>query len=89
MSDFKCNNNCAKFHGNCRNHFEDSNGHIVWDCPSESMYDGIIGDVPKCFVPSEEYKEKQKKFLIEEVARTYSIDILKAALELKEQEWRL
>lgn len=87
MSDFKCNN-CAKFKGNCGNHFKDSNGHIVWDCPSESMYDGVIGDIPSCFDPSTEFQKRINMENAVEIAK-YPVEVIKMALELKEQQRRL
>lgn len=57
---FKCNEDCARFAGDCGKHYKDSNGHIIWDCPSESCYDGAIGDEPICFTPSDEYKKRRR-----------------------------
>lgn len=78
----KCKD-CEKYKGNCGNHFKDINGHIMWDTPAESMYDGAIGDAPKCFIPSKAYQEKCNDKVIKELARDYSADILKRALEYK------
>ena len=82
MSEFKCND-CTFYKGDCGHHFHDSQCHILWDVPSESMYDGVIGDIPKCFKPSEEYKKEKDELIIKELARDYSADILKRALEYK------
>lgn len=38
MSEVKCKD-CAKYKGNCGNHFKDTNGHINYEIPAESMYD--------------------------------------------------
>lgn len=60
MKEFKCNENCELFKGNCGKHHIDWQGHIAWDCPHEQYYTGVIGDVPSCFRPSKEFKEKQR-----------------------------
>ncbi len=78
----KCKD-CEKYKGNCGHHFKDTNGHIMWDTPSESMYDGVIGDTPKCFIPSKAYQEKCNNKVIKELARSYSVEFLKAAVEYK------
>ena len=76
---------CAKYEGDCGLHFKDTRGHILWDVPSESMYDGVIGDTPYCFEPSKEYQEKNDMKLIKTLAE-YSIDILKRAIDYKEKQ---
>lgn len=86
MSKFTCNNDCAFYKGDCGHHFHDSQGHIVWGVPSESMYDGVIGDIPKCFEPSEEYKKRHDMETVKELAKTYSVDILRLAIAEKEKE---
>ena len=55
---FKCSKDCKLFRGNCGYHHYDPDNHIVWDCPNESMYDGVIGDIPKCFTPSDEFVKR-------------------------------
>lgn len=60
MKEFRCNEDCELFKGNCGKHHIDYQGHIVWDCPHEQYYTGVLGDVPSCFHPSKEFKEKQR-----------------------------
>ena len=76
--------NCAKYKGNCGNHFKDCNGHTLWDVPSESMFDGVIGNIPSCFEPSIQYKEEQTMNLVKALSK-YPIDILKRAIEYAEE----
>ena len=60
MKEFRCNEDCELFKGNCGKHHIDWQGHTVWDCPHEHYYAGVIGDFPRCFQPSKEFKEKQR-----------------------------
>ena len=46
--------NCMKFKGDCGHHFRDEQGHIVYDCPSESCCDRY----GKC----DYYEEKRNKY---------------------------
>lgn len=79
----KCKD-CAKYKGDCGHHFKDANGHINWDCPSESMYDGIIGDIPACFDPSSEFQKRINMENAVEIAK-YPVEVIKLALKIKEQ----
>lgn len=78
----KCKD-CEYFKGNCGHHFKDSDGHICWDIARESMYDGVIGNTPKCFSPSKEYQEKINRKTAEEIAK-YPIEVINMALAIKE-----
>lgn len=72
---------CAKWKGNCGNHFIDSAGHIDYDIAREGFYDSVFaGDHAECFVPSEEYKEKCKREMIEGIVKRYSKEQLEEAL---------
>ena len=71
--------NCAKYEGNCGNHFIDWNGHINYDISNEA-FDG------SCFIPSEEYKEELKENIAKEIVDNYSIESIKRALAILETE---
>ena len=77
---------CAKYEGNCGNHFKDNNGHILWDCPNESMYDGMIGDTPRCFEPSKKYMDNLNSAKAKELTKLYSKDVLELALTYKKRQ---
>lgn len=81
MSDFTCEN-CKNFKGNCGKHFIDKYNHIDYTCPSESQYDNCCGNIPLCFQPTEAYLLVQKKKIISNIAKSYSIDELEEALKL-------
>lgn len=49
--------NCMKFKGDCGHHFRDEQGHIVYDCPSESCCDRY----GKC----DYYEEKRNKYQVQ------------------------
>ena len=75
---------CANYKGNCGHHFHDVNGHILWDVPSESMYDGVIGSTPYCFEPSSEFQKRIDMENAVEIAK-YPVEVIKLALKIKEQ----
>lgn len=83
---FRCNGDCARFKGDCGKHYKDSDGHIIWDCPSQSCYDGVIGDMPICFTPSDEYKKKrrlQEKITIEAALSMFE-ELIRDIAEIEE-----
>lgn len=50
-------NNCTKFKGDCGYHFRDSQGHIIYDCPSESCCDR--------YGNCNYYEEKRNKYQVQ------------------------
>lgn len=74
---------CRFYHGNCGNHYHDwSTDHINYEIPSESMFDGVIGDTPKCFEPSEEYQAKVNREIAENIAE-YPLEVIQMAIKIK------
>lgn len=77
---------CKNYIGNCGHHFRDwKTEHINFEIPNEGMFDGVIGNTPRCFEPSEEYKEMCDLNKAAEIASSYSIEVIKKALEMKER----
>ena len=79
----KCKD-CAKYKGDCGHHFRDTNGHILYDVPSESMHDGAIDSIPYCFEPSTEFQKRINMENAREIAK-YPIDVITLALDLKKK----
>lgn len=77
---------CKNYSGNCGHHFRDwKTDHINYEIPSEGMFDGVIGDTPRCFEPSEEYQAMVNRQVAEEIAQ-YPAEVIKMALEIKENK---
>lgn len=81
----KCRD-CYQYIGDCGHHFKDWNGHINYEIPSEGMFDGVIGDTPRCFRPSEEYLDSIKEEYAKDIAKKYSIEVIKRALEIANEK---
>lgn len=77
---------CNYYKDNCGRHFIDNDGHINYNIPRESMYDGILGDIPACWEPSEQYKKQLTNERIRLLSTNYLVDELKQALEIKNTE---
>lgn len=72
--------NCAKYKGNCGHHLRDINGHINYDCPSESMWDGCLPDFgPNCWEPNAHIINTDRELRIVTIM-SYSIEEIKEAL---------
>jgi hypothetical protein len=80
---------CAYYNGDCGKHFEDGDGHIHYDCPSESMFDGIIGDCPKCWTPNKERIERRDNAIVEDIKK-HKFSLVERAYNemLKELEYK-
>lgn len=77
---------CKLYQGNCGHHYYDwRTDHINYEIPNEAMFDGVIGDTPRCFEPSEEYQEMVNMKNAEMIAK-YPVEVIKMALAIKEKE---
>lgn len=76
---------CELYKGDCGHHFIDGYKHIDYNIPTESMMDNVIGSHGSCFVASKQYSLETKKEVIEEIARKYSVEEIRMALEEKEK----
>lgn len=75
---------CKFYTGNCGHHFHDwKTDHINYEIPNEGMFDGVIGDTPRCFEPSEEYQAMVNRETAEKIAE-YPVEVIKMALKIKE-----
>ena len=78
--------NCANYKGDCGHHFYDSNGHINFEIPSESMFDGVMACYgAKCWQPNDELIERAHKKRIQEIMN-YGIDDVKEAFEILQSQ---
>lgn len=77
---------CKHYKYDCGHHFIDYDGHINYNIPRESMYDGVLGDIPSCWEPSEQYKNQITNERINFLVKKYSVDELKQALAIKNTE---
>lgn len=77
---------CRYYQGNCGNHYHDwKTDHINYEIPSEGMFDGVIGNTPRCFAPSVEYQAMIDKENAENIAK-YPLEVIQMAIEIKKRE---
>lgn len=79
---FECKH-CAHYIGDCRHHFINSLGHIEYNAPRESEYDGRFScDGPACWEPNEEIisADRQRKIANIICESKGDVELLNAAI---------
>lgn len=78
---------CAGYKGDCGYHHIDSNKHICYEIPNETMMMNSLGSHGSCFVPSDKYIEEENEKMVKEILSKYSKGSIKKAFnKITEEE---